>query len=41
MNLLVSKEGFTLCGKIKDLKDLFTHWPASMTLLDFIRLNTH
>jgi hypothetical protein len=38
MHLTVYKKGFTLIGKVRDLKNLFEDWPAEMTLSDFIFL---
>ena len=41
MYLAIHKNGFSLTGKVKDLKKLLSGWPGEMTLLDFIRLNIH
>lgn len=41
MYLVIHKNGFSLTGKVKDLKHLFSGWPGKMTLSDYIRLNIH
>lgn len=41
MYLAIHKKGFSLTGKVKDLKQILAGWPANMTLLDFVRLNIH
>jgi hypothetical protein len=41
MQIIVSKQGITFIGKVKDLPRLLANYPGETTLAEFIRYHLH
>ncbi len=41
MQIIVTKQGITFIGKVKDLPQFLANYPSSTTLAEFIRCHLH